>query len=97
MLHPIKFHDFSTDKTKNYSGFGLKSIKKISGKDEILKMSLEMGLISNVLVENFDKSEPQENLDEDDQLLQAIMDHTESLSKRVFPHELQKVHQNRLY
>ena len=60
-------------------------------------MSLEMGLVSNVLAEDFDNAKPQENFDEDDQLLKAIMDHTESLSKKVFPHELQKVHQNRLY
>ena len=56
-----------------------------------------MGLVSNVLVEDAGKEGSEENVaDEDELLLQAITGHTESLSRKFFPHELQKVHQNRL-
>lgn len=68
---PIKFHDFSADKSKNYSGYGIKSIYNIREKDDVMMMSLDMGLVSNVLVDSFDDVEKNsdEQPDEDDLLL----------------------------
>lgn len=52
LLEPLKFHDFSGDKTNNYCGYGLKNIEKINKGDDIISMSLEMGLVSNVMVDD---------------------------------------------
>ena len=59
--HPIKFHDFSGDKKSNYCGFGLKSIKEIKENENIIFMSSELGLVSNVLLDDEEKK----NNDED--------------------------------
>lgn len=50
--HPIKYHNFSAEPENNYSGFGLKSVLAIGQGEQIVKMSADMGLISNVLVES---------------------------------------------
>lgn len=94
ILHPIGFYDFSAEKANNYAGFGLKSIQKIPANEDIIRMSLDMGLVSNVIVEDYSAKEAEQ--DQDDELLKEITGYTETVSKRFFPHDLQKVHQNRL-
>ena len=49
--HPIKYHNFSSEPENNYSGFGLKSVLSIGKNEQIVKMSADMGLVSNVFVE----------------------------------------------
>lgn len=49
--HPIKYHNFSSEPENNYSGFGLKSVLAIGKNEQIVKMSADMGLVSNVFVE----------------------------------------------
>jgi hypothetical protein len=48
----LKFHDFSGDKENNYCGYGLKSIGPIKKGDTLAQISAEMGLVSNVLVDD---------------------------------------------
>ena len=52
LTKPIKFHDFSSDGQNNYAGFGLKSVLSIPKDSIILKMSADLGLVSNVLVDD---------------------------------------------
>ena len=84
MNYPIHFHDYSNDRKSNYCGFGLKSIKEIKEKEEILKISLDLGLVSNNLVDEPPKSE--QTSKEDDNLFSHIMSYTETLSKNIFSH-----------
>lgn len=51
-MHPIKYHDFSGDKDSNYAGFGLKSIKEIPKDETIMLMNHEIGMVSNVLLDD---------------------------------------------
>lgn len=80
--HPIKFHDFSGDKDCNYAGFGIKSIKEIKENENIILMSSELGLVSNVLLDDEEKK------DNDEKLHNEITSYTDQLSKIYFPHEL---------
>jgi hypothetical protein len=63
----------------------LKSIKEIKEKEEILKISLDLGLVSNNLVDESQKSE--QSSKEDDNLFSHIMSYTETLSKNIFSHK----------
>ena len=56
-------------------------------------MSVEMGLVSNLLVD----APASEVKDADDELHDAIVANTEFVSKQFFPLETQKVGQNRLF
>ena len=69
LLEPLKFHDFSGDKSNNYCGYGLKNIEKINKGDDIVSMSLEMGLVSNVMVDEGRHYPDMEDDDSDQQLL----------------------------
>lgn len=51
LFQPVKFHDFSGEKAYNYCGFGLKNLKNIDKGERVLSMSMEMGLASNLLVD----------------------------------------------
>jgi hypothetical protein len=57
MNYPVHFHDYSNDRKSNYCGFGLKSIIEIKEKEEILKISLDLALVSNNLVDESQTSE----------------------------------------
>ena len=60
----------------------------IENKSVIAQMSTEMGLISNLLVNDRNSTVK----DEDDELHDAIVKHTENVSKLFFPGEHNKVH-----
>ena len=87
LAKPLKFHNFSGDLANNFCGFGLKSVQPISKSDDIIKMSTQMGLISNILVDD-------QHTQGDDELLKEILGHTENVSQTFFPADT--VNQNRL-
>ena len=82
-MSPIKFHDFSADKANNYCGFGLKSVSKIKKGEEIVKMSLTMGMVSNVMAEGLQAEGG--GTDEDQEMHDALMRNTRGVSKAFFP------------
>ena len=82
---PIQFYDFSAEKTSNYCGFGLKNLLNIKKNDEILVMSTEMGIHSNVFL---DEEELKTNNKE---FMDQIVSYTDQVTKLYFPHEVQKV------
>ena len=90
LLEPLKFHDFSGDRQSNYCGYGLKNIQKINKGDDIVSMALEMGLVSNILVDE-GRHYPEINehgVDEDQELLDQLLANTKKVSKTFFPAEI---------
>ena len=69
--HPISFHDYSGDKSSNYSGYGLKSIKEIKQKEDIMFMNFDLGLVSNVLLDE------EERKDNNEEFLNEVTSYTE--------------------
>ena len=73
---PIKFANYSSNKAENYSGYGLQSITPISKDSQVIKISPQMGLVSNILVDN--EGSGMESGDED--LVSKIMENTDKVS-----------------
>ena len=91
MDHPIKYHNFSSEPENNYAGFGLKSVLAIGKNEQIVKMSADMGLVSNVFIEQAQSEKGGEDNEEQD----VIIGHTDRVAKLFFPSEEQAVARNR--
>ena len=75
LLQPIKFHNYSADKHHNYAGYGLASVQKFEADSPIAQLSTEVGLVSNIFME--DQTE--------DSLATALIENTEQVTGLFFP------------
>ena len=86
---PVKFHDFSGDKQNNFCGFGLKSVLNINKGDVIAQLSTEMGLVSNVFVDQ--DAYTSDESDNEQQLLDQIIQNTKAVTQLHFGAEELKI------
>ena len=81
--------DYSESQANNYAGYGLRAVNDIQKGSLIGRISLDLGLVSNMLVDS------DGNETDDDELLTSLTQHTHNIAERLFPSDLQAVARNR--
>ena len=77
--HPIVFDNYNSD--NRCMGIGLKTISALNGKEEILRIKTQMGLMSNTKLDEENREESEESKN----IFQQIQDHTRKISNLMSP------------
>ncbi len=87
--HSLSFHDYSQDKLNNFAGYGLKTVQPIKEGEEILKISTQLGLVSDIFIEEMAEERARLTAEEladnpEHEFLDTIMKESKRVSQLFF-------------